>query len=213
MALTGKTIGELTELSAITETTLFPVQFSGGTFNIPYSSITTNIKPYKVYTTLLTQTGGDNIETLSSGPVTQGVTYYLDDSGGGDTDFTNVGGPAYPASFVYFVATNSDTPNDYNGAILQYNTGAPIPTVLENTIGNIWWVYGSVGYYIAYSDNLFTLNKTTVFLEPPSNLYNTGFFEINDKSINSVGLTYANQLSGNSDNNLVNTTIEIRVYN
>ena len=58
MSLTGKTIGELTKLSAITETTLFPVEFSGETFHIPYSSITTNIKPYKVYTALLTQEGG-----------------------------------------------------------------------------------------------------------------------------------------------------------
>ena len=48
MSLTGKTIGELTKLSAITETTLFPVEFSGETFHIPYSSITTNIKLYKI---------------------------------------------------------------------------------------------------------------------------------------------------------------------
>ena len=54
MSLTGKTIGELTKLSAITETTLFPVEFSGETFHIPYSSITTNIKPYKVYTAIVT---------------------------------------------------------------------------------------------------------------------------------------------------------------
>lgn len=36
--LTGKTIGELAQLSAITENTLFPVEVSGNTFNIPYSA-------------------------------------------------------------------------------------------------------------------------------------------------------------------------------
>jgi hypothetical protein len=39
--LTGKTIGQLISLSAITDNTLFPVEFSGKTYHIPYSAFTT----------------------------------------------------------------------------------------------------------------------------------------------------------------------------
>lgn len=38
--LTGKTIGQLTTLTGVTQNTLFPVELSGNTYNIPYSSIT-----------------------------------------------------------------------------------------------------------------------------------------------------------------------------
>lgn len=40
--LTGKTIGQLTTLTGITQDTLFPVELSGNTYNLPYSSITHN---------------------------------------------------------------------------------------------------------------------------------------------------------------------------
>ena len=38
--LTGKTIGELATLSGVTNDTLFPVEYSGNTYHIPYSSLT-----------------------------------------------------------------------------------------------------------------------------------------------------------------------------
>lgn len=53
MTLTGKTIGELTNLVNPTAGTLIPVESSGSTYNIDYSVI----RPYKVYSALLTQTG------------------------------------------------------------------------------------------------------------------------------------------------------------
>ena len=42
MALTGKTIGELTLLETITPNTLFPVELSGDTYHAAYSSFTSN---------------------------------------------------------------------------------------------------------------------------------------------------------------------------
>jgi hypothetical protein len=174
-----------------------------------------DIRGYKVYTALLTQSGADDFSDLNTGSLTIGVTYHIVNTSPG-MDFTNVGAPNNEVD-TSFVATGT-TPNSWGtdegiGYILEFNTGAPVVTVLENTIGNIWWTYGSVGYYVANSIDLFTLNKTSVFLEPPSNLNSTGFFEMNIKTLNSVELTYANIPSGSSDNNLVNTTIEIRVYN
>jgi len=57
--LTGKTIGQLTTLSAITDNTLFPVEFSGKTFHIPYSAFTNAV-------TGVTFNGQTNILTISS---------------------------------------------------------------------------------------------------------------------------------------------------
>ena len=42
MALTGKTIGQLTYLSGVSNDTLFPVELNGDTYHINYSSITKN---------------------------------------------------------------------------------------------------------------------------------------------------------------------------
>ena len=93
------------------------------------------LRPYKVYTALLTQSGGDNDTGVTGGDLTIGVTYKInvDDI---DADFTNVGAPNNNLD-TYFVATGT-TPNSWgtNGS-LRFNTGAPVVTVLENTIGNI----------------------------------------------------------------------------
>jgi hypothetical protein len=106
---------------------------------------------YKVYTVLLTQSGGD--DPLQHGPgdgsLTIGITYEI---GGasviGSWDFSNVGGPIYPETYP-FVATASEEPNSWVGiSELNYNTGAPVVTVLENTLGyNITWEYANIGVY------------------------------------------------------------------
>lgn len=113
--------------------------------------------PYKVYTALLTQSGGDNYQELSSGDLTIGVTYLINHTVG---DFSNVGAPNNNAD-TYFVATGT-TPNSWGGGNVSYNTGAPVVTVLENTIGNIWFIYEGIGNYSILSDSLFTSNKTTI---------------------------------------------------
>ena len=122
----------------------------------------TDSYPCRVYTALLTQTGGDDPNVISSGAVTAGVTYEIVVSLLiGFWDFSNVGGPVYPETYT-FVATASDVPNSWAGVDdLNYNNGAPVVTVLENTIGNIWFTYNDVGNYRIFSDGLFTENKTT----------------------------------------------------
>ena len=49
---------------------------------------------------------------------------------------------------------------------LIYNGGAPVVTVLENTIGNIWFTYNSTGQYYINSNGLFTINKTISYISP-----------------------------------------------
>jgi hypothetical protein len=179
------------------------------------SSIMFGLKPkYKVYTALLTQSGGDN-PFNPDGVLLVGVTYLIDDSIVGD-DFTNVGGPliTYVGEFVgtYFVATGT-TPNNWVGGTgLAGNTGAPVVTVLENTIGNVWFTYDGVGIYSIVSNELFVENKSwyTIFTGDLKNneLYQEMFID----SISSISIQ---SFSGGTNANsvLTNVPIEIRVYN
>lgn len=168
---------------------------------------------YRVYTALLTQNGGDDPQYQQSGDLIIGVTYYIDDNAS-NPDFTNVGAPNNNVG-TYFVATGT-TPNSWGEAGLAYNTGAPVVTVLENTIGNIWFTYNSVGYYSINSSGLFTGNKTFTIAGKASDgdqTYNPGYattqwFNSNEISIAVSDSSFTNQ------NNLLNITpIEIRVYN
>jgi hypothetical protein len=180
------------------------------------TSVVFGLKPkYRVYTALLTQSGGDDPLSINTGVLTIGVTYIIYDNSPG-MDFTNVGAPNNNLG-TYFVATGLNPNNwgEYEGtgtATLVYNSGAPVVTVLENTIGNIWFIFENTGRYFANSNALFTDNKTTVF-----GGYNNGDSQV-----------YVNYISGNNTNSgiyiqtgdptasnsyLNNTPIEIRVYN
>lgn len=178
------------------------------------TSIMFGLKPkYKVYTALLTQSGGDDPLNLSSGPVTKGVTYVI--NGGSDGDFSNVGAPSNDDS-TWFVAINDEIPNNYGTLItLNYNAGAPVATVLENTIGNIWFTYKTPGVYPCASIDLFIQDKT---YSTPYNFYEknllynncvrTQWLDTSTIDILTVGIG-----SNSHDNGLVGTTFEIRVYN
>jgi len=68
MALTGKTIGQLTYLSGVTTDTLFPVELSGDTYHISYSAITAGVLASVTYSELVNNITG---ETLTAG------SYYI----------------------------------------------------------------------------------------------------------------------------------------
>jgi hypothetical protein len=164
-----------------------------------------NKVPYKVYTALLTQSGGDVPQSINSGNLTIGVTYFIINDGGSGWEFTNVGAPNNNID-TYFVATGT-TPNSWgdNPQALGYNTGAPVVTVLENTIGNIWFTYQEVGIYNLNSNNLFTDNKTyfpnVIMSQAPT------FLTAN------INASFIELMPTDGDGSLLNTPIEIRVYN
>ena len=168
---------------------------------------------YKVYTALLTQSGGDNVQSMYGLPLVIGTTYVINNNIGGIADFTNVGAPNNDAG-TYFVATGT-TPNNWGtvGDVdLGYNTGAPVVTVLENTIGNIWFSYNGVGDYYINSDGLFENLKTyysILSISDTATQQRNGLFVINT---NLIGLLSGD---GNAYENgyLFRTPIEIRVYN
>ena len=170
---------------------------------------------YKVYTALLTQTGASSVVEITGGNLTIGVTYEIYEAAGGAEgfDFTNVGAPNN--NLGTFVVTTGTTPNSWgnNNIGLRYDEGAPVAKVLENTIGNIWFVYVGPGTYQCQSYNLFIENKTTIDMDaygqdgnPGSLLSNQTLFPVNKFYI----YTYK---SGNLDDMLYKNRLEIRVYN
>ena len=172
-------------------------------------------QPYKVYTALLTQSGGDDTEYIGSGELIIGTTYRITNPWP-DSDFTNVGAPNNNQE-TFFVATGT-TPNNWgtpgSDDVLEYNTGAPVVTVLENTIGNIWFTYNSAGIYNLNSDGLFSTTEKCYLSALP-------FYNNNADGIAIPVLSYGDssliqlvsRIADTPVDYLYNTSIEIRVYN
>jgi hypothetical protein len=171
-----------------------------------------NSKPYKVYTALLTQSGGDGPQTITSGTLTKGVTYHgLEPNPGDVWDFSNVGGPVYPDDFT-FVATQTAEPIAWGNREMAYNTGAPVVTVLENTIGNIWFTYFETGKYgVTFSNPIVDFNKVTCNISNSIIGYSYGYVLNTDYPILLQNIELNNLQY--TDSCLSNTPIEIRVYN
>lgn len=177
------------------------------------------LKGYKVYTALLTQSGESDPQSQSSGAVEQGVTYQISSTRPPDPwDFSNVGGPKFPEDWS-FVATSNDVPKEYGTATLNYDTGAPVVTVLENTIGNIWLEYNVVGNYNIVSNNSGNFNSAKTFVILTNNL--SGDHGIIGENMALGFECYSNGFiilttainDAYTDGVLFNTPIEIRVYN
>jgi hypothetical protein len=177
--------------------------------------VTNTVRPYQVFTALLTQSGGSSEVYTGGGALTKGVTYFIDGASP-LSDFTNVGGPAIGTTNVYFVAINNETPNNYDGAALYSNAGAPVATVLENTIGNIWFTYIEGNYYGINSTNGFV---GTIYFQQDRMTYGLNdalyfFGDGNKLDDNTFVFSTTDYPDLNRVNGaLYNTPIEIRVYN
>lgn len=174
---------------------------------------TTNTRPYKVYTALLTQSGGDNQITVYQGESFEiGVTYQIT-AIGNDVNLIPFGAPNNDIGTSFVCTTNGIVPSsDFAIVQLIKNTGAPTVIVLENTIGNIWFTYNSVGDYKINSDELFTQGKSWSVIGP-SDLINNGLYQqifFNDIFTYNIN-TFSEGTS--ADSVLSNAPIEIRVYN
>lgn len=169
---------------------------------------------YKVYTALLSQSGGDNVQTLSApNSLTIGVTYFILQTDTG-CDFTNVGAPNNDYG-TYFVATGT-TPNSWgesDNAALEYNLGAPVVTVLENTIGNIWFTYFEEGKYVCLSNNLFTVDKTTIDIDAHGQNGNSDALIFNTTLNDDIKFSIYVYKGMPVDDMLQKNRLEIRVYN
>jgi hypothetical protein len=163
---------------------------------------------YKVYTALLTQSGSDSTIKYKGSddpqPLSIGVSYTITVNDG-TGDFTNIGAPNNTVG-TSFVATGT-TPNEWGtpGDVeVSYVDAAPVVTVLENTIGNIWFTYQDVGNYVVNSNGLFITNKTYI---------DFGGFYGGENWINIYGNSSSIEVLGSNNGVLANNPIEIRVYN
>jgi hypothetical protein len=96
--------------------------------------------------------------------------------------------------------------------MLTYDAGAPVATVLENTIGNVWFNYDEVGSYILNSAGLFTINKTVKYINTLNPEEGNVWVE-NTQNVDSVYLGTSDSSFTRTNSLLYITPIEIRVYN
>jgi hypothetical protein len=189
------------------------------------------IHPYKVYTALLSQSGGEEMSNFSwayGGPepelpnLEEGKVYVISENNSA-TDFTICGASSSEAD-TYFIA-NGIQPEwskpDIDGIIsISWNEiGNPEATVLENTVGDIKFIRGSSGLYAAVTSSYFGPNsyisiqntqveKADEFSLIASELYNNNTILISTKLFSLLP-----EISlENVDDKLYNTPIEIRVY-
>jgi len=127
------------------------------------TSIIFNLKPkYKVYTALLTQSGGDSVISANGlQDLYVGITYEIV-AREGNENFIQYGAPNNEIGTKFVCNQNVTGPWGSEDTSLLYNSGAPVVTVLENTIGNIWWTYLTTGVYQMISNGLFITNKTFI---------------------------------------------------
>jgi hypothetical protein len=106
----------------------------------------------------------------------------------------------------------------YTALLSQNGTTAPVPTILENTIGNIVWTRIEAGFYIATLNGAFTAGKTfvngVVVYQPTSAVISVigGRLQVNSTD-SVIMITKITSGNNNQDNVLYNSPIEIRVYN
>ena len=181
-----------------------------------------DIRGYKVFTALLTQSGGDDSDAIGIGLLTIGKTYTIyNPIPSIGIDFTNVGAPNNEIG-TSFIATGT-TPNNWGNEegvgsqILTFNNGAPVATVLENTIGNVWFTYNGVGEYYCNSNGLFTTGgKTVNTLHQTANIseYNDNIYYayMVADNVNLQRIEIFDSTIQHTDNILSDKLIEIRIY-
>ena len=219
MAIPSRQIGWGTEDNLLWQISKQLEQLTNVTAQACTTTTTTTTLPlYKVYTALLTQNGGDSPVLVMDLPLVPGITYEITNNDGGTADFTNVGAPNNTVG-TFFSATGT-TPTSWGDNLLgelQYNAAAPTAIVLENTLGNISFIFSSDGDYVVNSDNLFVSQKTF-------GIIGTGFENIANNNVTGlvyVGTTQLFLQTGListvpvvlANDILLNTPIEIRVYN
>jgi len=212
-------ISELDLVSVVDQNDVLPIVNGGITKKVKVSQLS-EIRPYKVYTALLTQSGGDNSLGLwgnGDGDLTsaaQGTTVLIT-ANPNNTDYSFIGAPNSNEG-TYFVLTQDISYTDLDvDTIFDINLGAPVVTILENTIGNVWFSYSGVGQYLLYSNNAFITGKTwnTKCLDFGINGSTLRALLNNNEDLNTMNLFTESDYDIVADGILYNTPIEIRVYN
>ena len=123
--------------------------------NANFTELYDAIPPAQQYKFLLSQSGGDDPQTATSGSLTQGVTYEIVAFETGD-NFIPSGAPNNDVGTKWIA--NGVAPTWSNGSEIGWNNGAPyiIGEITANTFGRVWFERIDVGYYQIKSNGLFT---------------------------------------------------------
>jgi hypothetical protein len=116
-------------------------------------------------------------------------------------------------SIVNLVENGGRPYKSYTALLTQSGTSAPVASVLENTIGTVSYSYVGVGEYNINSSELFTVDKTLIFLGPGR--YTTGVTILGTTIGGTSSITiYSRNTSNIGVNGLISSVpVEIRVYN
>lgn len=172
--------------------------------------VSNTVKPYKVFTALVSQEGGFQEDESDNFVLTVGVTYTISQNGEEKGDFINVGAPNNEDG-TSFVATG-EVPNSWGQASLFFNTGSPTVTMLENTIGNLTFEYQDEGIYGINSDSLFLKDKTWFSINGINETTDGPSYGIARK--NNETIILKSSVNGVPQNDLMGgVPIEIRIYN
>lgn len=216
VAYEGNTINSATNLILNTNSESVALSIVSNNQWLGVQSSNSNALPYKVYTALLTQSGGNIPYYANDEILTIGASYQITNTDGDTVDFTNIGAPNNNLN-TWFVATGeiANSWGETNSGNLYNNIGAPVTTVLENTIGNIWWTYDNVGGYSANSNGLFTINK--IFASPFQICINydgaNGYNIYISPNISDSVIYITTMRNDENIDGIFNIPIEIRVYN
>lgn len=102
----------------------------------------------------------------------------------------------------------------YTALLTQIGAEAPVPTVLENTLGGIInWTRDSAGNYIGTLNNAFPFGKTVCFYTHDGLDGSTGFGGLKRNNSNTVWMNFNNIAGEYVDTQGQSDSIEIRVYN
>jgi hypothetical protein len=115
-----------------------------------------------------------------------------------------------------YITSSNNAYKIYSALLTQTGTADPVPTVLENTIGNIQWSRDLInaGEYYAVLTGAFTLDKTFYLSQVTThNSPQTVEIIMNRVDDDTISLKTLLSGSGFTDDFLSNTPIEIKVYN
>ena len=165
------------------------------------------------YKFLLSQSGGDDPQTATSGSLTQGATYEIVAFETGD-DFTPSGAPNNTVGTKWIA--NGIAPTWSNGSEIGWNGGAPVLVgeVTPNTLGGgIWFEFYGDGYLDVVSNDLFTPLKTGVLIEPLATISDSGFAQIESKTLSRIKILTLNSIAGPTNGMFYETMVSIEVGN
>lgn len=137
------------------------------------------------------------------------------------TGVTSAAGVTYDPTASGLAATTAQAAIDeiaptykvYSALLTQSGTGAPVATIMQNTIGSaITWSRASAGNYIATATGLLTSLKTTIFTGQDYLSAGDITYCYPDDNNNTATIETLNNAGASTDGILIRTFVEIRVY-